>query len=154
MSINTVDEYLEKLQSLEEIMTDLSKAKNQSNNNLDELHDEICDLQHYIELGTFNAAQGYKTLMDLKRVLCERRKVKDLLYSIDKTDSNLNNTYRGIKSVSNGIEKVTRHIEGNSTRTYTVRKRTDLVDKIKGSFVVKDNGLFNINKNTLEKVVG
>lgn len=144
MNINTVDEYLEKLQSLEQIMNDLSKTKNQANSKLSQLHDEICDLQHYIELGTFNAAQGYKTLMDLKRVLCERRKVKDLLYSIDKTDSSLNNTYRGIKSVSGSVEKVTRHIEGHSTRTYTVRKRTDLVDKMKGKFVMKDNPLIKL----------
>jgi hypothetical protein len=44
---------------------------------LKEVELEIEDLYHYIEFGTFNAAQGYKAYKMVKERLIKRRELKD-----------------------------------------------------------------------------
>lgn len=43
---------------------------------------QIRDILHYIELGSYNAVDGWKLLKALKDIRCERRRVKNALESL------------------------------------------------------------------------
>lgn len=42
-----------------------------------EIDRKLCDKYHDIENGKYSASQGYKELMELQRILIERRKIKN-----------------------------------------------------------------------------
>ena len=48
-----------------------------------DIEKEICDIYHYIEFFSLNAAQGYNMYRMLKERLIERRKIKDELVKIE-----------------------------------------------------------------------
>lgn len=74
---------------------------------------EICDVQHYIEFGTFNAYQGYLATRLLQSKLRQRRKYKDEFATL--------NQIKSCKIDVNSIMNLYTVIEGLNDRKYTPR---------------------------------
>lgn len=66
------------------LFQDLYAYREQLNTDLSNVDQEICDIQHYIEFYTLDAAKGYKAYRMLKECLLRRRNIKN---EIAKTDS-------------------------------------------------------------------
>lgn len=62
-----------------ELFNDLEQYGNQLRYQLSEVDLEICDINHYIEFFSLDAAKGYKAYRMLKERLLRRRKIKDEL---------------------------------------------------------------------------
>lgn len=74
---------------------------------------QVLNMEHEIELGKNpNVCEGYKQIMEFKRLLRERRKIKDELFILGIIPG---------KQLADISTHVTRSIEGLKNRTYTYR---------------------------------
>lgn len=93
------------------------------------------DIQHYIELSTLNAAQGYNAYRLLKEVLEERRNIKNKIEEMRKILDFINSSkltdMRIKQSITNHISNKhdlnTRNIEN---KRYNVRVLTELFGNV------------------------
>ena len=81
---------------------------------------EIVDIQHYIELGNFNAYNGWLASKMLQNKLRQRRKIKDELLIINSIGSTQINAA--------SIENLHKSVNGLNTRKYTPRVLSELFD--------------------------
>jgi len=100
---------------------------------------EICDLQHYIEFFTLDAAKGYKAYRMLKDRLERRRHIKNEMVKVCTILScNANDFSSG---------KVVKQINASYHRTYRPRILSELFDMgvahVKNNADTKDNGIEN-----------
>ena len=73
---------------------------------------ERCDMEHAIELGKFNACEGYKMMAQMQEILRRRRIIKDALYIMPY-----------INGIHDSIKAPVEHLE---TRTYNLRVLKEL----------------------------
>ena len=65
------------------LFQDLYAYREQLNTDLSNVDQEICDIQHYIEFYTLDAAKGYKAYRMLKECLLRRRNIKTEMAKAD-----------------------------------------------------------------------
>lgn len=87
-------------------------------NALSDVDKEICDINHYIEFGKFNAYQGWFAFNMLRGRLKRRRKIKDELYILNQLGE--------CKVNSAMLEDIKESIDKLSARRYQPRKLNEL----------------------------
>ena len=101
-----------------ELYRNLTQYRTNLNLRLSEIDKEICDINHYIEFFSLDAARGYKAYRMLKERLAKRRFIKDELaragYFMGGTSADF----------SNGL--IARQIKELDNRHYTPRVLTEL----------------------------
>ena len=121
-------------EKIETASKDIEKIYRKSLEELQRYDLEVNDIYHYIELGKYDAVQGWKILKQLKNILQKRRETKDRLDVISSINQSLQ---ANIKKYQESIEKKEKKIENNS-RSY--KYRTDVLDKtlsVKEKIIVK-----------------
>lgn len=74
-----ISKWSESVTKIAEFAREAEAQKTELTNALSEVDKEITDIQHYIELGTFNAYQGWEAFSFLRSCLIRRRQIKDEL---------------------------------------------------------------------------
>ncbi len=77
-----VTEWMEKAVELKRQYESLIQRKKDLSEELRQVSAELCDLEHYIEFTSLNAAKGYRIYRRLRDCLIRRRKIKDELMCI------------------------------------------------------------------------
>lgn len=77
-----VTEWMEKAVELKRQYENLIQRKKDLSEELRQVSAELCDLEHYIEFTSLNAAKGYRIYRRLRDCLIRRRKIKDELMCI------------------------------------------------------------------------
>lgn len=77
-----VTEWMEKAAELKRQYESLIQRKKDLSEELRQVSAELCDLEHYIEFTSLNAAKGYRIYRRLRDCLIRRRKIKDELMCI------------------------------------------------------------------------
>lgn len=77
-----VTEWMEKAAELKRQYENLIQRKKDLSEELRQVSAELCDLEHYIEFTSLNAAKGYRIYRRLRDCLIRRRKIKDELMCI------------------------------------------------------------------------
>ena len=83
---------------------------------------EICDLLHYIEFSSLNAAKGYEAYRMLREALVRRRQIKD--------ESCRASVFRAGRPEDFLLGRVERQMNGLARREYTPRIRRDLFEGV------------------------
>lgn len=119
MSAN-IQYWLNKVSDLNGLAKDADKRRTELLNQLNEVNQELCDIEHWIEFTNLNAAQGYKAYKMLKERRIKRRSIKNELNVIDVIlDKKISET------VSDDIRKSVQNIDD---RTYSPRILKELFD--------------------------
>lgn len=87
---------------------------------------EYNDLNHALELLSFNAAQGYHLAKELQTNRRNRRVAKDTVYQLEplyNLFSHSENFHKQLKIANKNVIKIA---QSQSSRTYKVRVRTDM----------------------------
>ena len=113
-------EWLEISEKQRQLFQSLMAYKEELREKHSEIDREICDIQHYIEFFSLDAAKGYKAYRMLKDRLMERRHIKT---ELAKTECLLCN---GVDDYASG--KVVQQIKGIDNRSYTPRVLNELFD--------------------------
>lgn len=87
---------------------------------------EIQDLLHLVELGKFNAAEGYSIAHQIKEARIKRRKAKDEVETLFNIKAVINQNSKFEPHVLSIHKTIERTIKQKSERKYNVRVRTDL----------------------------
>lgn len=77
-----VNEWMDKASELKRQYETLLQRKKDLTDELRQVSAELCDLEHYIEFTSLNAAKGYRIYRRLRDCLIRRRKIKDELMCI------------------------------------------------------------------------
>lgn len=120
----------EALKAVRDVYVNFPKLHVQLQEDLKRLDDEAQDLLHLIELTNNNAAEGYKLYMELKTNRKERRVVKDqleLLAPILEINKFGKPAPKNIDRCIGDVRSVKKKHNG---RTYRMRVRTELQDKL------------------------
>ena len=99
---------------------DLKRYGEQLSYELSQVDLEICDIEHYIEFFTLDAARGYKAYRMLKERLERRREIKE---EMAKT-----NCLLGGSSLDYSSGKISKQIEDFNKKSYTPRVLSELFD--------------------------
>lgn len=101
-------------------ITSFHKEHSELSKKMSKVDQEVSDIQHYIELNSLNAAEGYKAYKMLQDKLLERRIIKDDLSKFQMLAS------AKVSDIFDGtLEK---NIEDFYNRSYTPRVLTELFD--------------------------
>ena len=104
MDIRKLDSYVK---TLEGISDEMKTALDDGLKELSQIDARCNDLYHYIELGKYDAVQGWKLLKELRESLEERRKIKDNIETIQSVYQSFGDSTKKIKkSVSNRKNKI------------------------------------------------
>lgn len=120
MVADNIQVWIDKLNTMNGLVHDAIKRKEELEKQLKDLEDEKIDIEHYIEFQKLNAAQGYKASKELKNCRMKRRSVKNELAIVD-----IILEQKMKEMVSNEVYK---KIEEFDKRTYRPRIRMDLFD--------------------------
>lgn len=97
---------------------DLAEYGKDLSRNLSEVDLEICDINHYIEFYSLDAAKGYKAYKMLKDRLKRRRHIKDEMERV--------NCFLASSSGDYSSGKIERQLKGMDLKRYTPRVLTEL----------------------------
>ena len=110
------DNIFEQVKKLD--LTSFNKEHSELSKKMSKVDQEVSDIQHYIELNSLNAAEGYKAYKMLQDKLLERRVIKDDLAKFQMLAS------AKVSDIFDGtLEK---NIEDFYNRSYTPRVLTEL----------------------------
>lgn len=107
-------------EELKTFLFDAEKRKNELVEDLRHVDREISDIEHYIEIGRFNAYQGWLAFSMLKGRLIKRRKIKDELNVIVRLKS--------CKVTSDTMIDINNAIKAYQNRQYKPRVLKELFD--------------------------
>lgn len=100
-----IDKWGNEISLLSGFITDMENRREILTKALSDVDKEIIDIEHYIELGTFNAYQGWLAFSMLRHRLKKRRKVKDELQVISQINNcKINSTT--VSNIKNTIHKM------------------------------------------------
>jgi hypothetical protein len=120
MMSDNIQYWLNKVSDLNGLAKDADKRRTELLNQLNEVNQELCDIEHWIEFTNLNAAQGYKAYKMLKERRIKRRSIKNELNVIDVIlDKKISET------VSDDIRK---SVQSMDDRTYSPRILKELFD--------------------------
>ena len=80
---DTIQEYEIVLKKVSSLLQRLPETKEYLRQDLKQIEKQKLDARHYIEFGTFNAAQGYKAMKTYQEILRKRRKIKNELQVVE-----------------------------------------------------------------------
>lgn len=126
-----MNEYEQALQAVRDIYVTYPKRIESNEEELKKIDQEIQDLLHVIELGTFDAAKGSQILKQLKKARQERRRVKNDLELLDPIKEFISYAKPSEKNIGQSIGKLRNVVNVQEHRTYRMRVRTDLQDMVK-----------------------
>ncbi len=115
-----LDQWLAKADEFKHYYEDLLERKQALIEELRAVSAELCDIEHYIEFTSLNAAGGYRAYRMLKERLLRRRRIKDELMCISiflRAEP---------RNILNG--NLSRQIAGLGTREYGPRVLSDLFE--------------------------
>lgn len=126
-----MDDIGQALQRVRDVFVNYPKRFEENEEGLKRCDQETQDLLHVIEFSNFSASEGYRLARELQEVRRLRREIKneqEVLQPIVKdflkygkiTDKNISKTIGDIRSIESKQER----------RTYTMRVRTDLQEKV------------------------
>lgn len=115
---------------LRSIIFDLPKAYEGNKLTIELCEKEIIDIEHVIELTTFNASRGYSLAKDIKEVRIRRRELKDqneLLSPLVEVVQRM----RGFQNdLNKAIGDIRRIKQKHENRSYKMRVREDLQEEV------------------------
>lgn len=79
----TIREYEALLRQVSSLLHRLPDIKEHLRQDMKQIEKQKLDARHYIEFGTFNAAQGYKAMKTYQEILRKRRKIKNELQIVE-----------------------------------------------------------------------
>lgn len=113
-----VKEWLDKISDLNGLVKAVSNRKEELLFQLSNLDKELCDVEHYIEFSTLNAAQGYNAYKMIKERRIKRRSVKNELAVLEIIlDSKIQ---EGV------VETINKRVAGLDNMKYKPRVLTEL----------------------------
>jgi ribonuclease BN (tRNA processing enzyme) len=115
---------------LRSIIFDTTKAYENNKISIELCEKEIIDIEHVIELTTFNASRGYALSKEIKDVRIRRRELKDQ----NELLSPLVEIVNRLKSFQNDLNKaigdIRRIKQKHENRSYKMRVRMDLQEEV------------------------
>lgn len=120
----------ESLKSLKDVYVNFPKVHAEAQEELKLLDKEANDLLHLCELTDLSASEGYKFYKDLQRNRKERRKVKDLIELLGPVLELNRLSKPSAKNIDKFIGEAKNITEKHKARSYRMRVREDLQDKI------------------------
>lgn len=130
MEENKLLKFEQELKSVRDFIQNLPKEIEYLEKELIKCDNERQDLLHYVELGKFNAYEGYKIAKDLQLVSRKRRKIKDELDVMQTAWSKLNGKLGNLNILNEAIGDVRKTLKQKENRYYKPRIRIDLEKKI------------------------
>ena len=112
------EKWVGSLSSMKTFIADSEVRKDELTSALSDVDKEVSDILHYIELGTFNAYQGYLAFNMLRQRLKKRRKIKDELFVLTQIGE--------CKITSDKIESIQQAIHNQNNRKYKPRILSEL----------------------------
>lgn len=117
-----IDKWGNEISLLSGFITDMENRREILTKALSDVDKEIIDIEHYIELGTFNAYQGWLAFSMLRHRLKKRRKVKDELQVISQINNcKINSTT--VSNIKNTIHKMDERLYRPRILTGLFKKR-------------------------------
>ncbi|WEG14132.1 hypothetical protein PU629_07135 [Pullulanibacillus sp. KACC 23026] len=117
--------------TLRSIINDTPKLFEQNKQSIDLLEKEIMDIEHVIELTTFNASKGYILARDIQTARVKRRELKDqneMLQPLVEVVTRMRTFQNDLNKAVGEIRKIkSRHLN----RQYKMRVREDLQEEVK-----------------------
>lgn len=113
-----IGNWLDKVDNLLELIKSISDRKQELISELQKIDFEITDIQHYIELGNFNAYNGWLSYKMLQNRLRQRRKIKDELLILNAVGST--------RIEAGSVENLHKAVNGLNTRKYAPRVLNEL----------------------------
>ena len=101
-----MNEYEQALQAVRDIYVTYPKRIESNEEELKKIDQEIQDLLHVIELGTFDAAKGSQILKQLKKARQERRRVKNDLELLEPIKEFISYAKPSEKNIGQSIGKL------------------------------------------------
>ena len=114
----------QKIDEIAKMGKELLRQKDRLQSELSKLDLKLSDVDHAIEFYNFNASDGFKIQALRKKILQERRSVKDELSSV----TSIIDTFM-IKDVDNRVKSIRgtiKKFQQPEIRNYSVRELTDL----------------------------
>lgn len=124
---NIVDVYRNATSQLQKVVEQTPQRIKQLHSVVQRTDLEEQDLLHLAEFETFNAAEGYYITQQIKKVRQKRRKAKEEIEALNSIRVLMNNNSKFDVHV-NGLCKSI-GIRSETTKTYKVRVRTDLIKR-------------------------
>lgn len=116
-----LEEWIEQSTRLQKLQQKNRIIYDKLNEQLSIKDQEISDIRHVIELGNFNASQGYKLAKDMQEALKERRRIKTQLDAVDMLNSaDFSKVQSTRDKLKDDVEKLQRPMH------YNFRQRKDL----------------------------
>ena len=126
-----VNEYEQALQAVRDIYVNYPKRIESNEQELTKIEQEIQDLLHVIELGSYDAIKGNQLLKQLKKARQDRRKIKNDLELLEPVKEFISYAKPTEKNIGQSIGKLRNVINVQEHRTYRMRVRTDLQEWVK-----------------------
>lgn len=112
------------ISTLIQFCSDLRQYRTNLNYLLSQVDKEICDIMHYIEFNTLDAANGYKMYKMLRDCRLRRRKIKDDLEKVNMIIPAL-----GSAELLGNLKTCLNQMNGLDHRKYTPRVLDDLFEE-------------------------
>lgn len=123
------------LLAIRELFVEAPKRYEHNEEALKKVDEEIQDLLHVLELGTFNASEGYKLAKEIQKLRKERRILKDEMELFKPIKEFLTYQKPTEKNISKTIGDIRNMKNRHQARGYRMRVRNDLEN-----FITKNGG--------------
>jgi hypothetical protein len=102
-----VNQWMDKVKNFQGLIEDAKARREDLTNELSNVDRELSNCLHEIELTkNKNACDGYKVYKQMKKILAERRKIKDEYSVVSSISmSNVSNLYANVKHIVDVLEK-------------------------------------------------
>lgn len=127
----SLDLFKESLRNVEKFINDLPRRMEQMNMEIKYYQDEVCDIQHKLELEAFNASNGYKRAYEIAVAQRKRRIAKDELEYLRSLDKRVKGVFKQPNAINQLVQSIDKVEEEIATRTYTPKVRKDLFEEVK-----------------------
>lgn len=118
---------------------DIQTTYNMATATLDEANLELCDLEHYLELETCNAATTAKIAKRIREVRKKRRQAKNSIEICEQMLSWIDLNKKPIDDLSNVLGKIRKMEDRQEARVYAVRSH--ILDDITTKTHLATNGI-------------
>ena len=119
------------LQAVKRIFIDYPKQLTSAKEELQRVHQELCDINHVFELANLSGPDTMKLSKEYKELRRHRRKIKNEIESLELVEHLKGKVQQ--HEITNTIGRVRKLEENRSKRTYTMRVRPDLQKYVEGS---------------------
>lgn len=132
--MQTIEEFQTQLEATRDFLNQIPEQLSYWLDQLSQIDQEKSDIEHYIELGKFNASQGFMAMKELQDVLLKRRQIKDMVSVLQTIKPKLASQTKNIGQLNSAVDDVRKYCSHKDNRKYTLRKRFELKDKLPNHF--------------------